>query len=196
MQNHRNDIDTSIPFFKFSIHTRTLRGFFFSGILSLLYHAPLNFTLNSSCHGTLTALRILKLLLVRAQMRTSAQKLVAVLQPCIRLADLCFLNIADILSTTMSLTSIVPVSEVRLNTLYERLPLEPQRGERQRGENGGWTISRNLIHNNVERSINSFNVEWKTWSDSFDIKLLHNCSDSISCTNLFIKQLKWNFVQN
>lgn len=96
----------------------------------------------------------------------------------------------------MSLTSIVPVSEVRLNTLYERLPLEPQRGERQRGENGGWTISRNLIHNNVERSINSFNVEWKTWSDSFDIKLLHNCSDSISCTNLFIKQLKWNFVQN
>lgn len=109
----------------------------------------------------------------------------------IRLADLCFLNIADILSTTMSLTSIVPVSEVRLNTLCECLPLEPQRRERQRGKSGGWR-TRNLIHNNVERSINSFNVEWKTWSDSFHIKLSHNCSDSISCTNLFIKQLKWN----
>lgn len=89
----------------------------------------------------------------------------------IRLADLCFLNIADILSTTMSLTSIVPVSEVRLNTLYECLPLEPQRSE-TKGKSGGWTISWNLIHNNVERSINSFNRGMENSFDSFHIKLL------------------------
>lgn len=124
------------------LYTRTLRRFFFSSVLSLLYHAPLNFTLNSSCHGTLTALRILKLLLVREHKwehphKNSLPSFSRVYDSYIeRFADLCFLNIADILSTTMSLTSIVPVSEVRLNTLYECLPLEPQwrgtKGEKRR----------------------------------------------------------------
>lgn len=136
MQNHRNDIDQflSLSF----LYTRTLRRFFFSCILSLSYRAPLNFALNFSCHGTLTALRILKLLLVWEHKwehphKNSLSSFSRVYDSYIRLADLCFLNIADILSTTMSLTSIVPVSEVRLNTLYECLPLEPQR----RGTKGG-----------------------------------------------------------
>lgn len=173
MQNHRNRY-TSIPFFKFSIHAHKI--LFLLYILSLLYHAPLNFTLNSNCHGTLTALRILKLLLVREHKwehphKNSLPSFSRVYDSYIRLADLCFLNIADILSTTMSLTSIVPVSEVRLNTLYECLPLEPQRSE-TKGKSGGWTISWNLIHNNIERSINSFNRGMENSFDSFHIKLL------------------------
>lgn len=139
MQNQRY-IDASIPFFKFSIHTHATKILFL--LCSFFVVPPLNFTLNSNCHATLTALRILKLLLVREHKwehphKNSLPSFSRVYDSYIeRLADLCFLNIADILSTTMSLTSIVPVSEVRLNTLYECLPLEPQwrgtKGEKRR----------------------------------------------------------------
>lgn len=79
MQNHRNDIDASIPFFKFSIHTHATK------ILFLLYSffiipcsLELCFKLQLPWYAdrpqdTQTLTRM------RAQMRTSAQKLVVVL---------------------------------------------------------------------------------------------------------------------